>query len=135
LRPEKPILRAAIEVANENGWAHDWLNSNATIFIPSYGADPEWEVLYSSDNITVEVASPLALLAIKLNASRPGRNVQDSANLLAICEIRDLEAAENILNDFYPGDGPSDKALCLLRPIFEQGLPAVPEVPPPPDFT
>ena len=41
LHPEPPILAAAMEVANENGWPHDWLNSNATIFIPAYGADPE----------------------------------------------------------------------------------------------
>lgn len=72
LRPEAPILMIAIEVADENGWPHDWLNSNATQFIPAFGADPGWEVLYSSEGIVVEVASPRALLVMKLNASRPG---------------------------------------------------------------
>ena len=132
LQPEQPILRAAVEVANEHGWPQDWLNSNATMFLPAYGADPEWEVLYANEDITVEVASPRALLAMKLNASRPGRDVQDIANLLAICDIRDLNAAEEVLNDFYPGDGLPDKALRLLEPIFKQGLPAVPASPPAP---
>jgi hypothetical protein len=57
LQPEQPILKAAIEIADANGWPHDWLNSNATIFIPAYGADPEWEVLYANDDIKVEVAA------------------------------------------------------------------------------
>ncbi|MGO4105785.1 DUF6036 family nucleotidyltransferase [Leifsonia sp. YAF41] len=134
LQPEQPILAAAMEVANENGWPHDWLNSNASIFIPAYGADPEWEVLYASEDITVEVASPRALLAMKLNASRPGRDVQDIANLLAICHIRDVDAAEELLNGFYPGDGLPDKALRLLEPIFAHGLPGIPEVPPAPSI-
>lgn len=132
LQPEQPILKAAVEVANEHGWPHDWLNSNAAMFLPSYGADPGWEVLYADKDITVEVASPRALLAMKLNASRPGRDVQDIANLLAICDIRDLDAAEEVVNDFYPGDGLPDKALRLLGPIFKQGRPAVPASPPHP---
>ena len=46
-------VKAAVEVANEHGWPHDWLNSYATVFLPSYGADPEWEVLYANEDITV----------------------------------------------------------------------------------
>lgn len=80
----------------------------------------------------MEVASPRALLAMKLNASRPGRDVQDIANLLAICDIHEPNAAEELLNDFFPGDGLPEKALRLLEPIFKQGIPAVPASPPPP---
>jgi len=129
LLPEEPIIKAAAEVANEQGWPRDWLNSSATIFIPAYGADPDWEVLYSDDDVTVEVASARALLAMKLNASRPGRDVQDIANLLVICDIQNVDEAEALLEEFYPGDGLPDKALRLLRPIFAQGLPAVPDTP------
>jgi hypothetical protein len=134
LRPEAPILMIATEVADENGWPHDWLNSNATQFVPAYGADPGWEVLYSNEGIVGEVASSRALLVMKLNASRPGRDVRDIANLLAICNIPDVEAAEDLLSEFFPGDGLPDKALRLLTPIFAQGLPAVPEAPPAPSF-
>ena len=59
LLPEEPTLQAAVEVALERGWPTDWLNSSAAIFIPAYGADPEWEILHSDDDITVEVASPV----------------------------------------------------------------------------
>lgn len=134
LHPEGPILAAAAEVADENGWPQDWLNSKAGIFVPAYGADPGWERLYSSDEVTVEVCSSRALLAMKLNASRPGRDVQDIANLLAICGIRDAEAAEELFNGFYPGDVLPDKAFRILKPIFARGLPTVPETPPIPSF-
>ena len=130
LQPAGPILAVAAQVAIENGWPADWLNTNASIFIPSYGADPGWETIYSSDGITVEVASSPALLAMKLNASRPGRDTQDLAQLLAMCEIADIDAAEELLGQFYPGDGLPDKALRLLGPLFKQGLPAVPQAPP-----
>lgn len=133
LQPEPPILAAVVEVARENGWPADWLNSKASIFIPAYGADPEWEVIYASDDITVEVASSRALLAMKLNASRPGRDVQDIANLLAICDIVVAAAAE-LFSEFYPGEVLPGKAQRILTPVFAQGLPAVPETPATPSF-
>lgn len=71
---------------------------------------------------------------MKLNASRPGRDVQDIANLLAICGVADVQSAEDLLSEFYPGDGLPDKAVRLLGPIFERGLPIVPETPPAPSL-
>lgn len=132
LCPEQPVLDAALEVARDRGWPPDWLNSHAAKFIPSYGRSPEWELLYSDASVTIEVASPQALLAMKLNASRPGRDTQDIALLLSICGIANLEAAEDFVAGFSPGDGLSDRALRLLHPIFQQGLPAAPSPPPPP---
>lgn len=67
---------------------------------------------------------------MKINASRPGRDVQDIANLLAICNIQDVGEAEELMDKYYPGDGLSEKALRLLNPIFEQGLPPIPAPPP-----
>ena len=45
--------------------------------------------------------------------------MQDIANLLAICDVRELSAAEELLNDFFPGDGLPDKELRPLEPIFK----------------
>lgn len=134
LHPEASTLRAAAAVADEEGWPHDWLNNNATMFIPFFGVGPEWEVLYADENITVEVASARALLAMKINASRPGRDVQDIANLIAICAIESIDEIEILMDEYYPGDGLSDKALRLLLPIFERGIPPVPARPPTPNF-
>ena len=130
LHPEGPILRAAVEVAKEEDWPENWLNSTATMFMPLYSVGLDWEVLYSDESIMVSVASPQALLAMKINASRPGRDVQDIANLLAICNIQNLGEVEELMDKYYPGDGLSEKALRLLNPIFARGVPPIPVTPP-----
>jgi len=134
LNPEDSILPAAVEVANEEGWPENWLNSNAAMFMPSFSVGLDWEDLYFDANITISVASPRALLAMKINASRPGRDVKDIANLLAICNIKNLSEAEELMDMYYPGDGLPEKALRLLNPIFEQGLPPIPATPPAPNL-
>jgi len=134
LHPEESILRAAVEVANEEGWPENWLNSNATMFMPSFSVGLDWEDLYFDANITILVASPRALLAMKINASRPGRDVKDIANLLTICNIKNISEAEELMDKYYPGDGLPEKALRLLNPIFEQGLPSIPATPPAPNL-
>lgn len=82
----------------------------------------------------MEVASPRALLAMKLNASRPGRDVQDIANLLAICNVADHDEAEEIYTAYYPGDSLPEEAIRILNPVFHQGLPDAPDIPPAPVF-
>jgi hypothetical protein len=134
IEPADEVLAIAAEIANQNGWSHDWLNTSATMFIPTVGADPGWEVIYAKDGIVIEVASPGALLAMKLNASRPTRDRRDIELLLAICGINDVEAAEDLLEGYFPGDGLPDKAIRLLEVIFEHGVPAAPTPPEVPDF-
>lgn len=134
LHPVEPILRAALEVANEQGWPDDWLNSNASMFVPSFSVALEWEVLFEDEYVTVLVASPEALLAMKIYASRPGRDELDIANLLSICGIRSVEEAEELMDKYYIGDAMSERALELLESIFVSGLPQVPKTPPTPFF-
>lgn len=132
LHPEPPILRAAEEVAAEESWPNNWLNSGATMFMPFFSNGLDWEELYSDESVTISVASPRALLAMKIFASRPGRDVQDIANLLTICNIQSITEAEELMDRYYPGDGLPGRALRILTAIFEQGLPPYPETPPPP---
>lgn len=134
LFPEEPILRAAAQVAIEQGWAEDWLNSKASTFVPAYSADVEWEVLYQDDTVTVVVASAEALLALKLRASRLGRDEQDIATLLSVCGVSSFDAVEELMDKYYLGDGISDKAMRLLTAIYQQGLPPNPKPPAPPRF-
>lgn len=134
LVPEGSIQRAILEVAIENAWPEDWLNSNASMFVPPFSIHLEWEVLYEDEYVSVSVASPEALLAMKIRASRPGRDEQDISKLLSICNVRSIEEAEELMDRYYLGDGISTSAVRLLGPIFQQGLPPIPEIPPRPSF-
>ena len=133
LYPADPTLAAAVEVAAENNWPEDWLNSKADHFIP-IARDVGWEPIYDDDQVSVWVASAPALLAMKLRASRTGRDDDDIANLLAICEIADIEQADAHYESFYPGEVLADNAYRLMTVLFDQGLPEKPDRPPAPDL-
>jgi hypothetical protein len=132
VHPAEPTMTAAAEVAEENGWPHDWLNSNATQFLPF--ARDEWEPLYDSKTVSIWVASAPMLLVMKLKASRPGRDDDDIANLLTLCDVNSIDEAEELYELYYPGEILEPKAHVMLTAIFTQGMPDVPETPPQPDF-
>jgi hypothetical protein len=134
LHPAEPTLTVAAEVAEANGWPADWLNAKAAHFIP-IATDAGWEPLYAEDDVSIWVASAATLLAMKLRASRAGRDDDDIANLLAICGVDGPADAAELYETYYPGEVLPDKAARMLDAIFAQGLPAVPDEPARPDFS
>ncbi|WP_174774601.1 MULTISPECIES: DUF6036 family nucleotidyltransferase [unclassified Cryobacterium] len=128
----EPIIR---QIASERDWPADWLNDKATIFIPRWGRSVEWESLFDDGNVSIWIAPIEALLAMKLNAARPGRDTEDIANLLVLNEIHTVAAAEQLFEDFYPGDALTGRAVLLLERIFARGLPSTLPRPPRPDFS
>jgi hypothetical protein len=129
-RPNPEVVAAAAaEVAAANGWSGDWLNSNATPYIPTFAKEPAWEPLYDDGNVCVAVASAEALLAMKLHAARVGRDDDDIAMLLSICDVSTVDAAEVVYERYYPREGLKQSAHATLRTIFEVGLPPKPSPP------
>lgn len=129
------ILAAAAEtVAKKNSWEKDWLNSAATQFVPSLGANVSWECLHESLGIRIFVPSPEAMLVMKLAASRLGRDDADIAHLLAITSLTDLQSIEELFESYFPGDVLPQKAYRILNKIFEIGVPEVPREPGKPKF-
>ncbi|MEW1974462.1 hypothetical protein [Microbacterium profundi] len=96
------VLAAASRVGERRGWSAGWFN---------FAVEQD------------------ALLAMKLRANRPGRDVNDMRQLLALCGVTTLEDAEAHYDDFYPGDGLTDRAIGMVQRILEGGLPT--EVPSP----
>jgi hypothetical protein len=127
----KPIIE---QIALDRGWPTDWLNNHAVGFIPAWGQIVDWEPIFDDDNVSICVAPIDALLAMKLNAARPGRDTDDIAKLLRLNNIATVEAAEQLFEAFYPADGLPDKAIELLRRIFSVGLPERPTPPAAPNF-
>ncbi|WP_368496592.1 DUF6036 family nucleotidyltransferase [Herbiconiux sp. A18JL235] len=127
IHPSDATFAVAEAIARERGWPNDWLNDNASQFVPI--VRDEWEPLYDDGRIGVWVASAPMLLAMKLRASRPGRDDDDIAKLLVICGIGDLASAERHFEEFYPGEVLSDRALVVLGVILGEGLPARPDEP------
>lgn len=127
-----PIIN---QIALEHDWPADWLNDKAIMFIPRWGRAVAWESIYDDENVSIWVAPVDALLAMKLNAARPGRDTDDIVNLLSLNSIGNVAAAEQVFEDFYPGDALSERTIELLQRIFDKGLPPRPSAPPRPDFS
>lgn len=126
-----PIIET---IARDRGWANDWLNNKAVMFIPSWGLQVEWESVLDDSNISIAIAPLDALLAMKLNAARPGRDTEDIAKLLALNNVDSIAAAEALFESFYPGEAMPDRTVELLQRIFSIGLPAKPPAPTAPKF-
>lgn len=92
--------------------------------LPTFGRRPvQWETIYAHDGIVIQVAAKDAMLAMKLRANRPGRDTNDIRQLLRLCDVTTLDDAEELYEDFYPGDALSDRAVKMVVAILEGGLP------------
>lgn len=132
------ILAASSRVAIRHGWDPLWLNFavESADAVPMFGRRTvEWRTIFDAQGITIQVASKEALLAMKLRANRPGRDTNDIRQLLALCEVDSLAEAEDLYEDFYPGDGLTDRAVGIVERILDAGLPEHVERPGPVDLT
>jgi len=58
------------------------------------------------------------MLAMKLRANRPGRDTRDIRLLLALCQVHTLEDAEELYEEFYPGDALVPRAEKIVNAIL-----------------
>lgn len=125
---DEAVSAAAALVAIRHGWDPMWINfavENADA-IPSFGRRAiVWETVFDSDGVVVQIADKESLLAMKLRANRPGRDTNDIRQLLALCGIATLAEAEELYEDFYPGDGLTNRAVGMVERILAAGLPDV----------
>lgn len=119
------VAAAAAVVAERHGWDPGWVNFGVeqTGAVPAFGRSVEWVTIYDHDEIVIQVAAKEALLAMKLRANRPGRDTNDIRQLLSLCDIRTLEDAGALYEDYYPGDALTDRAVTMVRNIIDGGLP------------
>lgn len=124
-RDDQAVAAAAARVADRRGWPTDWLNFEVDQLgaIPWIGRPAEWEKLYDADGVVIEVASAETLLAMKLRAGRPGRDVDDIRRLLHLCAIGTVDAAEDLYEGYYPGDSMSARTRGIVERILEETSP------------
>lgn len=135
--PVQDVEAVAARIAAERGWPIDWMNDRAKIFLPEgVGRSAEWVTLYDADGILVQAGSPAMLLAMKLRAvERRGlRDIDDVAVLLAVTGIETADDAEDLLNEFFPGEDLSPKTYERVQKVLQAGLPVLAR-PPLPDFS
>ncbi len=102
------------------------VNDAVTMFLPNgLGTrSPEWRTVHQGPHVTVQVATPETLLAMKLYAARRrgNRDVGDLAAPLPLCGITSLEPAEQLDGDFCPGDECTESTEQLVRRLIDDDL-------------
>lgn len=119
LVPREVMTAIAARIARERAWPDNWINLEAEGLYPAYAGPPLWTARpeLSDASLTVELATQEALLAMKLNASRPGRDDDDIRALMTACGVVTILEADDHFSEFFPGEGLPDKAVFLLRSL------------------
>jgi hypothetical protein len=123
------VRRAAAELAEERGWAADWINDSVKGFLSQRDRDPGARSLFKSypseesPGLRVLVASPEYLFAMKCLAMRIGgvdttRDRSDIEALAGELDITTAEQALEVVAQYYPAAQISAKTRFGVEEIF-----------------
>jgi len=115
------VIEAAARLAIDRGWPDGWLNEDVVMFIPeSVGGlgDPAWRPFLAVDDVSIVLAQPRLLFAMKLRAARGRRDLPDLAVLAAPAGIGNVNAAVHLYDEYYPDDELKPAAREWLRVFF-----------------
>jgi hypothetical protein len=107
--PADVVARYAADIARRHGLRADWLNDKAVGFFPH--DDPVTIPVVSVGGVSVERVDTDVLLAMKLRACRPRKDLFDLAVLLRHHDIRSIAEAQEWLDHFFPEEQVKDRAI------------------------
>ncbi len=119
-RPAKQVREAAARVAAQAGIEPGWLNHAVKGFLGDRG---EFERFLELDHLSVMLAQPQYLLAMKCLAMRIGEEFHDEADiryLLRHLNLDTFEAAMQVITRFYPLERFPQKTLYALEELLRE---------------
>jgi hypothetical protein len=117
--PSDVVREAAKDVAEQLELEPDWLNDGAKSFAP--GSDSAQTSVFEGRFLSVAVASPRYLLAMKLLASRTDRDIDDIRILYKLCGLATAEEGINVLESYYPAWIIPARTQFVLQELFPDG--------------
>ena len=114
--PTGEVRAAAASVAERLELELGWLNDGAKAFAP--GPDADQSPVYEGEGLSVAVASPRYLLAMKLLASRTDRDVDDIRTLYDLCGFTTPDEGLDLLASYYPEHLILPRVQFLLGELF-----------------
>ena len=113
------VLQAAGEIAREYGLPDNWLNENATLFMP-HASDVRARTVFNTPHLVVTGASAEHLLAMKLDAARD-TDEADVRILIRELKIERRDQALEIHRRIFPHKALSEKGKELLASCLPDG--------------
>jgi hypothetical protein len=122
--PKAVIYREAEAMAKERPWLGDgWLNDAVKGFINGPDPDPAGaQVILKTGSLSVQVASPRRLLAMKVAASRVERDRDDIVTLAGLVGARSIDEVLAVAHAEY-GDRLEAKSRFLVMEALGDVLP------------
>jgi hypothetical protein len=132
IRPAELVLKMAADFGRARGLPDDWLNNKAAVQLLPQDRPPATPII-ERGRVTISLAAPETLLAMKLRACRPRKDFYDLAYLLRRCDVRSVEEAIEHLDQYYSDEelSPRDQALVEAA-LGEVVVPTDPPVTLPP---
>jgi hypothetical protein len=119
-RPSTEVRQAAARVAVRAGLNDDWLNYGVKGFMSAHG---DFAPFLEMDHLSVMVAQPAYLLAMKCLAMRIGAEFHDEDDvryLLRHLDVRSYDQATSLISKYYPLDRFPPKSLYALAELLPQ---------------
>ncbi len=126
-------LKAVVaEIARDKGWSEDWFNDGVSFHLSPLAQEQRDHLAFGtfprrSESVGLTVLIPTAryLLAMKLKSLRisdfkkGALDMIDTANLLRVVGIADVEQAIAVLGEFFPRSAAdADKQRFVLKRLF-----------------
>ena len=114
--PKAEVYDCVKSVARDNDIDDDWLNDAVKGFIDGKS---EFEDFMKLSNLSVKVATPEYLFAMKVQSSRTDREseINDLKFLIKLLKIKSIEDAEDIVSKFYSVKLIPNRAWYLLEEL------------------
>ena len=117
--PKALVYEQARRLADERGLPPDWLNDGVKGLLPDR-PDTGPQVTFTSTGISVIVASPDYLFAMKAAAARQEADTEDLLRLAALLSISTPDAAFAMIERFYAPSRLSAKSHFFIQATFAQ---------------
>lgn len=115
--PKALVYEHARRLADERGLPPDWLDDAVKGVLPDQ-PDPGPQVTFTSTGISVAVASPAYLFAMKAAAARQEADTQDLLTLAGLLGIRTPAQAFAVIERFYAPSRLSAKSHLFIEAAF-----------------
>ncbi|MGA7835550.1 MAG: DUF6036 family nucleotidyltransferase [Acidimicrobiales bacterium] len=114
-------IQASVRSVSElKRWPETWLNDAAKMWVSHYDRDDDWEIRFTRGDVSICVAQPLLLLAMKLLAGRGQRDAMDIDLLLEKCRIGSFSDAVAVFDKYYPTEKMAPRTLRQLHVRFDR---------------
>lgn len=115
--PKMAIYEQARRMADDHGLPPDWLNDAVKALMPDE-ADRGPQVRFTSEGISVAVASPAYMFAMKALAARQEADTDDLLTLAGLLDITTVEQALAVVTGYYRPERLAVRTSLFIEALF-----------------